>query len=140
MYFITLADLIRKIDGVYLESDVLTAMGYEFEPRGLSEIFAAMDELTEQVWLNRHMNLRWEVKHGKIKVVTHEEWVKAGSNNNTHIEASSFEGAKAAADDTMKRLGKDKIGPWDDFEWGMINGKLSAIRWMLGDEWDMLDT
>lgn len=22
----------------------------------------------------------------------------------------------------------------------MLNGKLSAIRWSLGDEWDMLDT
>ena len=30
--------------------------------------------------------------------------------------------------------------PQTDFEWGMVNGKLSAIRWMLGDEWDMLDT
>jgi len=26
------------------------------------------------------------------------------------------------------------------FEWGMINGKLSALRWVMGDEWDMLDT
>lgn len=140
LYFITLADLIRKIDGVYLEPDVLKAMGYDFEPRSLSEIVTAMDELTEQVWFNRHMNLRWEVKHGKIKVVTHDEWVKAGSNNQTHIVDSVLEGATRAAADTQERLGKAKCGPHTDFEWGMINGKLSAIRWMLGDEWDMLDT
>jgi hypothetical protein len=26
------------------------------------------------------------------------------------------------------------------FEWGMINGKLSALRWVLGSECDFLDT
>jgi hypothetical protein len=31
-------------------------------------------------------------------------------------------------------------GGYDDFEWGMINGKLPALRWALGDEWDFLDT
>ncbi len=23
---------------------------------------------------------------------------------------------------------------------GMLNGKLFALRWVIGDEWDMLDT
>jgi hypothetical protein len=28
----------------------------------------------------------------------------------------------------------------NDFDWGMLNGKLSALRWVLGDDWDNLDT
>jgi len=44
------------------------------------------------------------------------------------------------ARDAVKRYGIENFGPWDDFEWGMINGKLSAIRWMLGDDWNQLDT
>ena len=51
-----------------------------------------------------------------------------------------WEGALAAARKTEVELGRDRLGPWDDFERGMINGKLSALRWVLGDDWDMLDT
>lgn len=38
-----------------------------------------------------------------------------------------------------KKYGKNLI-PKDQFEWGMFNGKLSALRWVLGDGWDTLDT
>jgi hypothetical protein len=36
--------------------------------------------------------------------------------------------------------GAENLGPYTDFEWGMINGKLSALRWVTGSEWDFLDT
>jgi hypothetical protein len=36
--------------------------------------------------------------------------------------------------------GRDELLPKDDWEWAFWNGKLSALRWVLGDEWDFLDT
>jgi hypothetical protein len=39
-----------------------------------------------------------------------------------------------------KKYGDEFLLPEDDFEWGMINGKLSALRWVLGDNWDFLDS
>ena len=27
-----------------------------------------------------------------------------------------------------------------DWEWGYVNGKFAALRWVLGEEWDFLDT
>ena len=34
----------------------------------------------------------------------------------------------------------EALGQWDEFEWGMVNGKLSALRWVLRDVWDFFDT
>lgn len=28
----------------------------------------------------------------------------------------------------------------DEFEWGMLHGELSAVRWAMGDDWGDLDT
>ena len=36
--------------------------------------------------------------------------------------------------------GKQTLEPLDAFDLGMISGKLSALRWVIGDEWDFLDT
>lgn len=111
------------------------------EPRKLSELLEAEHTLFKQVWYNRHWNLRISIEHGDHKLVSREEWEKLPleSRRGTTVD-TIWEGALAAAKRTEEELGPENIGPWDDFEWGMLNGKLSAIRWVLGDEWDMLDT
>jgi hypothetical protein len=47
--------------------------------------------------------------------------------------------AAKARERIRRQYGADNVGPWEDFEWGMVNGKLSALRWVLGEEWDFLD-
>jgi hypothetical protein len=51
-----------------------------------------------------------------------------------------YSGMMKARAEVEAKFGKETLGPYDDFEWGMVNGKLSALRWVLGDEWDFLDT
>ncbi|KIN15228.1 DUF4935 domain-containing protein [Vreelandella titanicae] len=133
LYFNNLASAIDHID-----PDSLAEFEFEHdfteETRGLREMLDAMDELVDKVWYNRHQNRMWGIEHGEIEVIP-EGTKRYGSNV---IHEHILEGAIKSA----KRVeGKyEDIGPWSDFEWGMINGKLSALRWVLGDEWDMLDT
>ena len=91
-------------------------------PRTESEILAAIDELFDKLWYNRHLILRYRIKFG-VETVSPEIWKLA----------------LKAARKIEKRYGKNNLA-WNDFEWGVINGKLSALRWVLGDDWDMLDT
>jgi hypothetical protein len=37
-----------------------------------------------------------------------------------------------------EEYGKDNLGPYDDFSWGMLAGKHAALRWVLDNEvtWD----
>ena len=56
------------------------------------------------------------------------------------IQRDIWEGALKSAAKVERKYGLDNLGRWDDFEWGMINGKLSALRWVLGEECDSLYT
>jgi len=145
MYFINLADCLRRIDPMRV-THLMWELEWDLQPRGLTEILKCMDRLTTQVWHNRHMNREYLVERGKIKIVSREDW-EAGNTENGRYNQSLiideiWKSAMKAARAAEKRLGLgvEGAGPYSDFEWGMINGKLSALRWMLGDEWDMLDT
>lgn len=138
-YATSIVDVINELDGELLAELEWEESCFE-ESRGLSEILEAQHVLTRQVWYNRHLSLRFGVGNGHVRVITGTEFAKLDGYHPEVIVDEIWKGALAAARKTEAELGRDRLGPWNDFEWGMINGKLSALRWVLGDEWDMLDT
>ena len=94
----------------------------EMECRSIKEILEAEEEVYSKVWYGRHKLL--------------EEAVKSGRRTE---DPKIWKGALKSAKEIEEKYGIKQLGPWDDFEWGMLSGKLSALRWVAGDEWDMLD-
>jgi predicted nucleic acid-binding protein len=137
-YWVSIVDLIKE-----LAPDLLADHDSEFnfsqQPKSLSEILEAEYLLFRQVWYNRHWNLRTEIEQGKHKVVPEKDYSRNPYRPDQTLD-TVWAQALAAAKRTEDEVGSENLGPWDDFEWGMLNGKLSALRWVLGDEWDMLDT
>ncbi|MBV8775039.1 MAG: DUF4935 domain-containing protein [Deltaproteobacteria bacterium] len=138
LYFISLSEALKRVQPA-LVSDIMLEQEWAEEPRRLTEILEAMDLLFHQVWYNRHQVLREKIERGETKIVEKETFPPKDPLRRP-IQRDVWEGAKKAARRTEKKYGLENLGPWDNFEWGMINGKLSALRWVLGDEWDMLDT
>lgn len=93
------------------------------EFRKMDEIYEMIDEFFDKIWFDRHLGLRYRVEH-KGEKINPEIW----------------EGALKSAQKVIDKYGDENLGPYTDFEWGMLNGKLSALRWVVGEEWDMLDT
>ena len=124
-----------------LVEEVTFEREFSQQPRKLSELWEAHEKFFWQVWYNRKWNIIARVEQGDEKLVTQQEWDNATpEERRSMMVKSTWDGMLAAMKKTGKELGPDDIGPWDDFQWGMINGKLSALRWVMGDEWDMLDT
>jgi hypothetical protein len=138
LYFTTLGEALRRVKPEEFADLVIEHQWIE-EPRRLTEILNAIEDLTTKVWYNRHQNLRYKIQTGKTKIVEKETF-PAKDHSRRPIQRDVWEGALKAAANVETKYGLKNLGPWDDFEWGMLNGKLSALRWTLGDEWDMLDT
>jgi len=98
----------------------------EEEPRTLAEIVDAMEEFFDRVWYVR------SIVHADAENEEVPEGIRAG--------------ARTARQRVEDRYGRDSlwkpIGPGHDeaWEYGYISGKLATLRWVLGSEWDFLDT
>jgi len=88
--------------------------------RSIQQIRRAEEEYFNKIWYGRHKG----TPEAQMQL-----W-----------EPEIRRGAKRSARAVEKKYGKKNLVAHDDFEWGMFNGKLSALRWVLGDDWDMLDT
>lgn len=104
-----------------MESDIFSVDDEDI--RSLEEVTEAENMFFDKIWFDRHMSLRYRVETD-LETVNEDIW----------------KGALSSAQRVIDKYGEENLGPYSDFEWGMINGKLSALRWVLGCDWDMLDT
>lgn len=98
---------------------------FDEEPRRLGNILAAEQEMFDRVWYHRSLQSETRLEAD-------------GDQAQLDYLRSVAEPGRSRVESVYTEAGQ--LGPYSDFELGMLNGKLSALRWVLGSEWDFLDT
>ncbi|MDM5155605.1 hypothetical protein QUF88_17960 [Bacillus sp. DX1.1] len=101
-----LEKIISNIDiseeGYIRESDL-------FEIRTIEMVSEIIEELFDEIWYDRHQVLKYKIEN-ELETVDPEVWERA------------LKAAKRVED----KYGEENLSPYDDFEWGMLNGKVST--------------
>ncbi|MFD2024012.1 PIN domain-containing protein [Promicromonospora aerolata] len=109
----------QEIEELFADTDFVE------EPRRLDEILNAEKVFFDRVWYHRSLQHEYRLQDAGDQAELERLLAIAGS-------------PRRDVEETYTQPGD--LGPYTDFELGMLNGKLSALRWVLGSEWDFLDT
>lgn len=52
------------------------------------------------------------------------------------IGRSRFQDGASKKRDFFRKYGRDILVPLNDYDLGVLDGRLSALRWVCGEEWD----
>lgn len=112
----------------------------ELRPRKIDEMADAESRLRDIVWYNRcYLRNKYAIEDGSMKIINSKQASWAYGQTEVMVD-TIWQGACRSAARIEAEIPMDELLIEDEFEWGMINGKLSALRWALGWEWDFLDT